>query len=171
MKVLLHPLVGIEIENVGEISLGTSINDVLRILPKPHVDRNSYYFYNSELRIFVDENGKVDFIECLNGVYGAKLNPYIYGAEVYKTKAEDLVSLLAKQNDGNIEDNEYGYSYVFPNISVGVYRECLPEDVEEMIQEINANGDYERMKEEIQLDLIKANYFATIGIGQNHYYR
>ena len=37
-------------------------------------------------------------------------------------------------------DHENGYSYQFENISVGVYREAVPQEVEEMIEEAASFG-------------------------------
>jgi len=62
----------------------------------------------------------VEFIEFLAGTKG-KLKPEIYGASAFDTDASVLYELLKDKNNGDIDDNENGYSYRFLNISVGVY--------------------------------------------------
>lgn len=81
-----------------------------------------------------------------------------------------MYNVLSEENQGEIDDSEDGYSYRFLNISVGIYRPSIPEDVEDMIAEANADG--KPMDEaEIEDEMKKANYWATIGIGVRDYYR
>lgn len=89
--------------------------------------------------------------------------------EPYYT-ADDLYDMLSEKNHGEIDDSENGYSYGFLNISVGVYRPAVLEDVEDMIREANEDGapmDEEEIKDEMK----RADYWATIGIGVEGYYR
>lgn len=59
---------------------------------------------------------------------------------------------------------ENGYSYQFQNISVGVYREAVPEDIKEMIEESASFGE-PMSDNEIEYEMKRANHWATIGGG------
>ena len=72
-------------------------------------------------------------------------------------------------NNGEINDNENGYSYGFLNISVGIFRERTPEDVREMIEEAEEEGE-ELEQEDLEYEKRKAEHWATIGIGVKGYY-
>ena len=126
------------------------------------------YYFNNEMAIDYSNN-KVDFIEFLGGVDG-RLKPKIYGISVFETQANDLFNVLKKQNNGIIGDNENGYSYQFENISVGVYREAIPKEVEEMIEEAASFGN-PMSDDEIQYEMKRANHWATIGVGIAGYYQ
>ena len=121
------------------------------------------------MRFDFDDDGKVEFIEFLGGIDG-KLQPTIYGVSVVQSKADTLYNILSDENHGEIDDSENGYSYGFLNISVGVFRPNIPKDVEEMIVEAEEDGK-PMDKEEMEDEMKKANYWATIGIGIADYYR
>ena len=108
-------------------------------------------------------------MEFLSGADGT-LRPKIYNVSVFETKADDLFDILKKQNNGPVNDSEHGYSYQFPNISVGVYREAVPEDVNEMIEEAKSFGN-PMSDDEIEYEMKRANYWATIGCGSVGYYQ
>ena len=67
-------------------------------------------------------------------------------------------------------DHENGYSYQFENIGVGVYREAVPQEVEEMIEEAASFG-HPMSDDEIRYELKRANHWATIGVGIPGYYQ
>ena len=165
----MKPLEGIA-WNDKSINLKDSKDVVKASLGQPEeADENAYYYFNNELRIDFDEKGCVEFIEFLGGIDG-KLQPVIYGVSSFQTKAEDIFNILFEKNHGDIDDNENGYSYSFLNISVGVYRSSIPEDVQEMIEEAAADG-VPIDEEELEYEMKKANYWETIGIGIENYYR
>ena len=121
------------------------------------------------MRFDFDDDGKVEFIEFLGGIDG-KLQSTIYGVSVFQSKADTLYNILSDENHGEIDDSGNGYSYGFLNISVGVFRPNIPKDVEEMIVEAEEDGK-PMDKEEMEDEMKKANYWATIGIGIADYYR
>ena len=129
-----------------------------------------YYYYNNELAIDYTENGTVEFIEFLGGLEGS-LQPTVYGVSVFGTDAEEVTELLKQKNDGEIADTEQGYSYSFPNISIGVYREIRPFDVLEMIEAMKADGIPTEDNEDLAADMHRANHWATIGVGAAGYYQ
>lgn len=162
------PLYGLRTDS-AEIRLGDSPDKVRAALGEPcdTVD-DSLYYYDNELRIDFGSNG-AEFIEFLGGIDG-ELQPVIYGVLAFQTDADKLYEILAKENNGVIDDSEDGYSYGFCKISVGVYRESTPESVQEMIDDAKENGetlDEEYIAEETR----RASHWDTIGIGVKNYYK
>ena len=161
----LKPLVGILI-NGAEIKLGASEKDVRAVLGEPHSkSKNSLYFNKNELRFDFDNNRNVEFIEFLGGIDG-ELQPEIYGVSAFQTDADELYSLLKRQNNGGIDDSEAEYSYGFQEISVGIYREITPYDVQQMIAE-----EYSVRDEDINEEMRRATHWGSIGIGAANYYK
>lgn len=160
----LIPLSGIVI-NGTEIKLGASEKDVRDVLGDPHSkSKNSLYFFKNELRFDFD-NGKVDFIEFLGGIDG-ELQPEIYGVPAFQTDADKLYEILKRRNNGSIDDSEAEYGYGFCKISVGVYREITPYDVQQMIADDDSVND-----EDIAEQMRRAEHWAAIGIGVENYYK
>lgn len=166
-NIVILPLEGFCIDGT-EIRLGASENEVRDVLGEPESRyKSSLYYFGNELRFDLGENG-VEFIEFLGGADGA-LQPTIYDVPAFGVGAGKLYELLAEKNGDRIDDRENGYSYAFLNLSVGVYRESIPENVEEMIAEAIRAG--EPMSEnDIAEERKKAAFWATIGIGRAGYY-
>ncbi len=122
------------------ITLGMPQSAVEARLGKGDSVKNRRYYFNSDLAIHYAQAGTVEYIEFLGGVDGS-LKPTLYGISAFDVPAETLVRLLREKDGGTMIDTEHGYSYAFPNLSVGIYREGL------------------------------ANHWATLGIGIPGYYR
>ena len=166
MKIELYPLEKVVIDGVS-IHLGMEQSDVERLIGNGQFVRDRYYYNNNELAISYDD-GKVNYIEFLGVMYG-RLKPFIYGVSAFEADANEIYELLKKHNGSEIADAEQGYSYAFLNISVGVYREAVPENVAEMIEEAASFGN-PMSEEEIQYEIGRANHWATIGMGTDGYY-
>ncbi|MBD5130793.1 MAG: hypothetical protein HDT43_12855 [Ruminococcaceae bacterium] len=166
-EIVLLPLEGVILGD-KKINLGMSVDEVKKVIGEPETVHNaSLYYFGNELRIDLDGD-KAEFIEFLGGADGA-LQPAIYGVPAFKTGADELYSLLAEKNGREINVSENGYSYAFLNISVGVYRESIPGNVEEMIAEAERDG-FTMSAEDIAEERKKAEFWATIGIGIREYY-
>ena len=126
MNIQIYPLNKVVFDNVS-ICLGMEKTAVELALGAGEAIGNRYYYFNSEMAIDYQDN-KVDFIEFIGGVDG-KLKPTIYGVSAFDVDAAELVDVLKVNNHGEICDNENEYSYQFSNISVGVYREALPDEI------------------------------------------
>lgn len=129
---------------------------------------DSYYYFDSELRVDFDPQGRATFIELLAGADGS-IQPQIYGVTAFQTDADSLYELLKSKNNGEVDDAEHGYSYSFLNISVGLYREQTPDDVQAMMEEAKEEGK-PMAAEDIQFEMKKANHWDTIGFGVQGYY-
>ena len=86
----------------------------------------------------------------------------VYGVSAFDTDADELTDLLLQKNNGEVVDTEQGYSYAFPNISVGIYRELRPSDLAEMIEEMKADGIATENNEDLENDMRKAKHWSTI---------
>lgn len=163
------PLVGVKIGSTM-LALSNSQEDIENVLGTPYSTREkSIYYFDNELRFDFDTNGKIEFIEFLGGIDG-KIQPLIYGIYAFQIEADNLYNTLVQENNGDINDDENGYSYGFLNISVGVFRDIIPEVVQEMIEEAEEDGEPMNV-DDIEYEMRKANHWATIGIGIENYYR
>ncbi len=168
MNVEICPLDKVLIDGVA-VYLGMKQSAVEAAIGKGQINGKRCYCFNHEMAIDYNNNNEVEFIEFLCGIDGV-LKPTIYGASAFETKAKDLFEILKEQNNGVIDDAENGYSYQFHSISVGIYREAVPKDIEEMIEAAKKFGN-PMSDDEIQYEMNKANHWATIGIGIAGYYQ
>lgn len=169
-ELCLLPLVGMEWKG-RSIGFGDSREAVESVLGVPETARGSrcYYFQN-ELALDFDDEGRLEFVECLGGIDG-NLQPKIYGVPAFQIDAEELVDLLKQHNGDDIDNSEEGYSYAFRTSGVGVYREITPADVEAMIREM-VRMDLTAMGEmNLEEEKRRARHWVTIGIGRENYYR
>lgn len=167
----LEPLQGMDVSGVGYVAFGQTVQQVKQLLGDPSHTYDKELFYDElELRIDLNDEGRVAFIECIYGPFCEKTIPLVYGERPFELPGEALVALLTEKNNGPIDDAEAEYCYSFVNISVGIYRESTPTDVLESIEEAKAQGTYKEDLDWLQGELRKANHFWTIGIGEKGYY-
>ena len=170
-KIELVPLVGIQIEGIGPVNLGADRAEVQSVLGAPSDALDDQYYYDElELRLDFNGQGTLAFIESINGPYPEKTEISIYGVNPFQVEATELLSILSDKNAGEVDDAEAGYCYTFLNSSVGVWRQITEEDVQEEIEEIKADGEYEDNADMLLEDLKKSKFFWTIGIGVAGYY-
>ncbi len=168
MKIEIYPLEKILIDGIP-VCLKMERSAVEAVIGKGQPVGERYYYYGSEMAIDYDDNQRIEFIEFLGGIDGS-LRPVIYGVSAFDTDADELTDLLLQKNNGEVVDTEQGYSYAFPNISVGIYRELRPSDLAEMIEEMKADGIATENNEDLANDMRKAKHWSTIGIGVAGYY-
>lgn len=153
------------------LPLSASKEQVEALLGSAEVVHGSrWYYVKSDLSVSFDPSGQVEFIEFLGGLEG-QLQPIIYGLPAFQTGAGELIEELTRRNDGPVDDSEQGYSYAFLNISVGVYRSILPQDVRELIAEMEENGIPTHNNPDVERDRLRAEHWETIGIGVAGYYQ
>jgi hypothetical protein len=172
IKIEIFPLQGIEIENIGEISLGQSKSDIERLLGSSSKNSNKKHFFydNYEFRIDLDKSERAEFIEFIYGPFPGKTQLSIYGINPFEIGANRLIKILQEENNGQTDASEADYCFAFLNISVGVWRDITEKDVEECIAEMKANNEYQENMDWLEEDLSKAKNFWTIGIGIKNYY-
>jgi len=72
-RIELIPLVGIDIEDIGEVALGTGQMEVQTILGPPSDALDGQYYYDElELRLDFNDRGQLEFIESINGPFPEK---------------------------------------------------------------------------------------------------
>lgn len=179
LQIDIKPLVGIEIKNIGEIKLGQTKKDVENLLGLPNLSDNisigniqtNRAFYNEyEVGIDYDDSNTIEFIEFINGPSLEKIQLRVYGIDPFKIEANELIEILSDYNSGKIDETEAPHSYAFENISVGIWRQSVPSDLEEWISEKKLDNTYEIDKSWIDEELERSKHFWTIGIGRKGYY-
>ena len=170
-KIEFIPLVGIHIEDLGRVPFGMDQAQVQEFLGAPSDALDGQYYYDElELRLDFNDLGQLEFIESINGPYPQKTEVSIYGVNPFQVEADELLHILSEKNSGPVDDAEAAYCYAFLNSSVGVWRQMTVEDIQEDIEAIKAEGEYEENVDMLLEDLEKAKFFWTIGIGVEGYY-
>lgn len=170
MIIELIPLIGIIIDKIKIIELGTNKDDVIKILGKPdNIDNNSLFYFKIGLKIELDKNMKVVFLECFND-NEEDIEVRLYNVNPFKTEDETLLKILEEKNKGQIE-HERQYNYYFLNLSLGIGRELSTSDALDMIKQAKDENIYEEMQEQLESDLKKSKYFDSIGIGIKNCYQ
>lgn len=172
-KIKILPLDGIEIENIGKISLGQSQSEIESLLGKPSdsSNENQLYFNDYEVRIDLDKMKNAEFIEFIYGPFPEKTELSIYDVNPFQIGADQLVEILTEKNNGKVDDKEADYAFAFLNTSVGVWRQITEKNVQDDIDEMKSNNEYDENKEWLEEDMNKAKNFWTIGIGIENYYK
>ena len=80
-----------------------------------------------------------------------------------------LYRILADHNTGNIMDNEHGYSFAFPNIGIGIYRESVPGNVSDLISELEKLGINVAGNSDVKEEQLKSSHWATISLASSNY--
>ena len=166
--ITILPLCGIEFDGKA-VRFGQgreAVEAVLGPVQKEHGSRA--YYWGGELALDFDSAHKVNFIEFLGGPGGA-LSPELCGLPVFDTDAEELLEQL-KCAGGEIVDEDGGYTIIVPSMSVGLYREITPADVEEMVRQM-ANMDVTHLGHvDLAAEQRRAARWETVGIGRENYY-
>ncbi len=171
-KVSLIPLEGIMFENGELIRFETSKEELIQKLGKPDEQFENQLFYDDlEVRIDLDEEDSIEFIEFIYGPFPEKVELDIYDINPFKLESSTLLEILTAKNKGEIDRSEEPYSYAFLESSVGIYRDSCEEDVLESIKHLKSSGDKLPNEEYLKEELEKAKLFWTIGIGRKDYYR
>lgn len=163
------PLEKITINDI-DILLGMDKVEVIKLLGKGETSGESIRYFESELGIYYDSNNKVEFIEFYGGIEG-KMKPTIYGVPVFQTKASELTAIIAEHDSSGITYTENASELYFENISVGVYRDITPDAVSSMKAEMISEGVFDENDEDYLYDVERSQYWSTIGIGVEGYYK
>lgn len=169
MDITILPLKGIQWDNQS-VFFGEKKIDVEAKLGIPQeVYENSYYYFQSNLRFDFSRNDELECIEFLGGIMG-NVQPIIFGVQAFQIDADDLYHILEERNSGEIIDVEGGYSYAFPSIGIGVYREQIPGNLPEFIREVQEAGENITDNPNIQEEQLKALHWATISVTPSEYH-
>ena len=170
MDIEIFPLKGIRVDGSLEIDFGIKRDVLKNILGNPDSGEIKCFYNRLEARLDFDKNDELEFIEFINGPYCENIKLSIYGINPFETPADELVKILTKNGNNNVDDYEAKLAYYFLDISVGIWRAIDEETMKEDIIELKKCGEYEKNKKALEKDLIKSKYFWTIGIGIKNYY-
>lgn len=163
------PLKGIQWDRQS-ILLGEKKIDVeAKLGPPQAIHKHSYYYFESELRFDFSPKGELECIEFLGGMQG-KIQPIIFDVQAFQKEANDLYHILKEKNVGDIVDTEDGYSYAFPNIGIGVYREQIPGNLSEFIRDVQESGEDIMENPNIKEEQLTATHWATIAVALQNYW-
>ena len=171
-NIVLLPLQGIEIEGLGALHFGQSLQDVVALLGKPDSGETARLFYhNLNLCVGLDRTGGVEYMEfsqpeAENDGYQLSL----FGIDPLALPAAQLTALLAEKDPTGIDDSEAPFSYGYVNLSIGVWRAFAEEHILADIAQMRENGE-DTDAAWLQEDLEKSRYFWTVGIGKPDYYK
>ena len=158
MNFTMLPLQGIRWDD-QEVLLGSTMEAVEAKLGQPDIVDQSLYYFDSELRFDFAEKGRLEFIEFLGGYHG-NIQPIIYGIQAFQVNADELYRIL---------DNEHGYSFAFPNIGIGIYRESVPGNVSDLISELEKLGINVAGNSDVKEEQLKSSHWATISLASSNY--
>jgi len=143
-----------QLVGIGPVRLGMSCEEVRKAMGVvPNVFRKSQKsqqttdaFHNNGFQVFyTGEHPTVEYIELSRD---CEFSVFIDGIDVFSTPANELIMKLTQKSNFDQNDPELGYSYVFPEWELALWRPVVPE---------NDNDNDGR-------------YFSTIGIGIRGYF-
>jgi hypothetical protein len=94
--------------------------------------------------VYFDEDERVEYIE----IFPSRMPAMYKGVSVFETKADDLVAEISKDAQCDKDDPELGFSYVFPELELSLWRGMIPESEDD----------------------VEDDYFSSLGIGRKGYY-
>jgi hypothetical protein len=136
------------LEGVGEVKLGmkrTEVRKIMQDTPQTTGSREQVESYlGGGFQVFYAKDETVEFIELLrDSGFAAQAK----GVNVFETPATDVLTAITHHSEYNPDDPEVGYSYVFPDLELSLWRPNIPDE-----------EDHE------------GEFFSTIGIGVQGYY-
>ena len=169
-RIEIIPLKGMLIGNI-EVNFFDTEDSVIDKLGEPLAQNSNqnnrvdqlYYFENEVRFDFNCKTKELEFIEFLGG-YDAKVNPLLYGHNVFSIEADDLINVIKKHDNGPVDRSEGESAYSFINSSIGVWRELTPTMYEEEIKD----SDYD--EECLEVFKKRVNHWETVGFGIKGYY-
>ncbi len=113
---------------IGPIEFGMSINDVHLVLGEPEISEKDKEIYLGGIIVHYSSHGKVEFIET------ASSDQYqcLYQDQcLHNMLADDVLELVCQQHEYDKTDPEVGYSYIFLQPQLSLWRGTMPEEDQE----------------------------------------
>jgi len=122
-KIVIEPHIGI-----SKIKLGMNKIEVNQLLGDPiSNEENIDYYFNNFLQISYDDKKEVEFIEVFSSIdFEVKYS----GINIFSSTAKEVIEKICELEQYDEDDPELGYSYIFKNIDLSLYRSVLPENDE-----------------------------------------
>lgn len=142
-----------------EEALGTGTQSVL---PRDSEGHEKQGFFYPDCSLNVEYSDKESIVEWIGVSKNTHFKVIYNDIDLFALEAEELVSLISKETPFDENDFELGYSYIFPELELALWRSSMPKDFE---------GDKEFEGEEwYNEDLKKSRYFQTVSLGIKGYY-
>jgi hypothetical protein len=99
----------------------------------------------------------------------------LYDKNPFHAPVEEMVALLTEKNGADINKLQSPRSYIFLDISLGIFRNSTPEQMDDYLEKAKVETpDYfvdGKPQEWLQIDIDKAKHFQTIGLGNKDYFK
>ncbi len=167
-KIIIYPTGGI-----GFINLGDDKKYVREKVLNPEFFEGTPIDYYTKLGFHVhyDKDEKVEFIEMMGDMQSVF---ELYEKNPFTADVDEMVKILSDKNGTEINLIEAPASYMFLDLSLGIFRSSTPEKMLQYIEECRKD-DPENFKngtpEWLLQDLEKSKHFATLSIGKKDYFR
>ncbi|NWJ44756.1 MAG: hypothetical protein HXX08_02655 [Chloroflexi bacterium] len=129
------------------------------VLPEgvpPGEENQTFYYHNSYVVAYSASDGKVIQI----GVdVNKEISVHYRNIDIFNIRVEELIEILGKETPYDKDDFELGYSYLFPEYALALYRPSLPEDFKDLL-----GGDDFKYYEE---DYRRSHYFKSLQLVAN----
>lgn len=167
-KIRIEPKYGIEIINMGDH------RDLVRSRVAGYEtfegDAKDYYT-KWGFHVHYDAKNEVEAIEIMFDMAGVF---ELYGFNPAREGVEKVVEVLTQKNNGETNPIEEPQSYMFLELSLGIFRNSTPEKFAKYMEQTKAENpaDFENGTPEWMLqDLEKTKHFQTLLIGNKDYFR
>lgn len=132
-------------EGVGPVKFGMKAHEVEAVMGKPEDIQDNRHYYLSGFMVDFNTSGKVEFIELADS---PKFQAKYHGRNLHKLKSDEALNYVSQFDTFDTDDPELGYSYIFKNLQLSLWRGTLPED------EFDEDGAY----------------FEAVGIASDNYF-
>lgn len=164
--IIFNPHRGIAWSN-GDIFLGDSEDKVQEISVNYEKHGTSYYFTSHDLRVDVDENHAIEFMELSKNQFG-RIQASLCNVFVLEHEVSEVLRQLEQYT--SIEEQENGHMYVLTELDVAFWRERTEADVEGFIADMKADGIPVEGNADVEAEWKMAKHFQTVSIGRKGYF-
>ncbi len=135
---------------VGPVNIGMSRVDVRDRLGLPvDIFRDREWHFDFGMAINYDATGRVEFIELANS---KEFRALFFGKCLHEVGADEAVIFLESFARHDLSNPELGYSYVFPDLQISLWRSVIPEESQ-------------------ALDDLTGRYFEAVGVAGHGYFQ
>jgi uncharacterized protein YkuJ len=123
-------------------------------------EKQAFYFEGTFTMEYSDKDSTVEWIAVSrNGPFKVTYNEI----DLFALEVEELVNLISKETPFDKNNPLLGYSYIFPELEMALWRPSMPKDFE-------GDEELEGSKVWFEEDLKKSKFSETISLGIKGYY-
>jgi hypothetical protein len=168
-----HKIVITPNEGIGFINLGDDRKFVREKVLNPQFFAGTPIDYYTSLGFHVhyDKDEKVEFIEMMSDFQTIF---ELYEKNPFTAEVDEIVKILSDKNGTEINLIDAPESYMFLDLSLGIFRNSTPEKMSEYIEQYQKD-DPESFKngmpDWLREDLEKSKHFTSLSVGNKDYFR